>query len=46
MLDLTGKVGIVDHDIVEVSNLQRQILHSEDKVGMNKALSAEVALKQ
>ncbi|KAI0346326.1 hypothetical protein BDW22DRAFT_1352390 [Trametopsis cervina] len=41
-----GRVGIVDHDVVEVSNLQRQILHSESKVGMNKALSAERALAQ
>ncbi|KAI0688098.1 hypothetical protein BC835DRAFT_1285398 [Cytidiella melzeri] len=39
-----GKVGIVDHDVVEVSNLQRQILHSERKIGMNKALSAAETL--
>lgn len=39
-----GKLGIVDHDVVEVSNLQRQILHSEKKIGMNKALSAAETL--
>ncbi|KAI0084103.1 hypothetical protein BDY19DRAFT_898999 [Irpex rosettiformis] len=39
-----GTIGIVDHDTVEISNLQRQILHSEEKAGLNKALSAAEAL--
>ncbi|KAJ7208172.1 hypothetical protein B0H12DRAFT_1205988 [Mycena haematopus] len=39
-----GRIGIIDHDVVEVSNLQRQILHDESKVGMSKAESASRAL--
>ncbi|KAF8622564.1 hypothetical protein AX15_006912 [Amanita polypyramis BW_CC] len=41
-----GKVAIVDHDIVELSNLQRQILHSEETIGWNKARSAAHALSR
>ena len=35
-----GKIGIVDHDLVSVSNLQRQIIHDSKSVGENKARSA------
>jgi adenylyltransferase/sulfurtransferase len=41
-----GRIGIVDHDIVEISNLQRQILHNEQTVGMNKAISAALVIKK
>ncbi|KAJ7445804.1 hypothetical protein B0H11DRAFT_1746659 [Mycena galericulata] len=41
-----GRIGIIDHDVVEVSNLQRQILHDESKVGIYKAESAARALRQ
>ncbi|KAJ6606602.1 hypothetical protein DFH09DRAFT_1120742 [Mycena vulgaris] len=41
-----GRIGIVDHDVVEVSNLQRQILHDESKIDMPKAESAARALRQ
>uniref|UniRef100_A0A8H7Y0D3 Needs CLA4 to survive protein 3 n=1 Tax=Psilocybe cubensis TaxID=181762 RepID=A0A8H7Y0D3_PSICU len=41
-----GRLGIVDHDRVELSNLQRQILHNEDTLGMYKAESAALALKR
>ncbi|KAJ6488683.1 hypothetical protein C8R47DRAFT_492054 [Mycena vitilis] len=41
-----GRIGIIDHDIVEISNLQRQILHDESKVGIFKVESAARALKQ
>ncbi|QSZ35326.1 hypothetical protein DSL72_008196 [Monilinia vaccinii-corymbosi] len=34
-----GTIGIVDGDIVEESNLHRQILHRTDRVGVNKAVS-------
>ncbi|ESZ96277.1 hypothetical protein SBOR_3332 [Sclerotinia borealis F-4128] len=34
-----GTIGIVDGDIIEESNLHRQILHRTDKVGVNKAVS-------
>ncbi|ATZ46468.1 Bcuba4 [Botrytis cinerea B05.10] len=34
-----GTIGIVDGDTVEESNLHRQVLHSTDRVGVNKAVS-------
>ena len=34
-----GKIGIVDYDEVDISNLHRQIAHSEANVGVNKAES-------
>jgi adenylyltransferase/sulfurtransferase len=37
-------LGIVDHDIVERSNLNRQILHRTDDVGRHKVASARDAL--
>lgn len=36
-----GHVSILDPDHVELSNLQRQIVHTENRVGLNKALSAK-----
>src|ERR1051325_7513049 len=36
-----GKLGIVDFDVVDYSNLQRQILHTEADVGRPKAQSAK-----
>jgi sulfur-carrier protein adenylyltransferase/sulfurtransferase len=39
-----GTLGIVDHDVVDRSNLQRQILHADARVGMPKVDSARVAL--
>lgn len=41
-----GTLGIVDGDVVDVSNLQRQILHSEQAVGTEKALSAQRRLQE
>ena len=35
-----GKLGVVDFDRVDVSNLQRQILHTDDDVGRPKVESA------
>ena len=32
-----GKLGIADGDVVEVSNLQRQVLYNETELGKNKA---------
>ena len=40
-----GKIGIVDSDVVDVSNLQRQILHSTEDVGIKKVESAAQTLK-
>jgi len=36
-----GTIGIVDFDVVDLSNLQRQILHQNDDVGRPKAVSAK-----
>jgi adenylyltransferase/sulfurtransferase len=35
-----GTIGIVDFDLVDLSNLQRQILHQNDDVGKRKVVSA------
>lgn len=35
-----GRIGIVDDDVVDLSNLQRQIAHTTDRIGVNKAESA------
>ncbi|CAO3587525.1 unnamed protein product [Absidia cylindrospora] len=35
-----GRLGIVDHDEVDIGNLHRQVIHTEAKQGMNKAVSA------
>jgi adenylyltransferase/sulfurtransferase len=40
-----GTIGIVDSDRVELNNLQRQILHSTDDVGLPKVESAAKRLK-
>jgi sulfur-carrier protein adenylyltransferase/sulfurtransferase len=40
-----GTIGIMDYDIVEVSNLQRQVIYTTTDVGRNKALAASQKLK-
>jgi len=40
-----GTIGIIDDDVVDATNLQRQILHSTERVGMAKVDSAEKTLK-
>jgi molybdopterin/thiamine biosynthesis adenylyltransferase len=39
-----GTIGIVDFDVVDVSNLQRQILHTEADIGRRKVISAKETL--
>ncbi len=39
-----GTIGIIDMDVVDASNLQRQILHNLDRVGMRKVESAKMTL--
>lgn len=39
-----GHICIADDDRVERSNLQRQVLHGEARIGMNKAESARISL--
>ncbi len=40
-----GTIGIIDGDMVEGSNLQRQIIHADARIGMPKVFSAEVAMR-
>lgn len=40
-----GKIGIVDFDVVDYSNLQRQILHTDADVGRPKAESAKETIR-
>ncbi len=39
-----GTLGIVDDDVVDLSNLQRQVVHSNDRIGIPKVDSAEQAI--
>ncbi|MDB5113068.1 MAG: moeB [Chloroflexi bacterium] len=39
-----GTLGLLDFDTVDMSNLQRQIIHSVDRVGMAKTESARIAI--
>jgi molybdopterin/thiamine biosynthesis adenylyltransferase len=39
-----GTIGIVDDQVVELSNLQRQILHNTDRIGTLKTTSAKLTL--
>ena len=39
-----GTIGIIDHDVVSLSNLQRQIIHSSRHVGEQKTESARDAI--
>jgi molybdopterin/thiamine biosynthesis adenylyltransferase/rhodanese-related sulfurtransferase len=40
-----GTIGIVDFDVVEMSNLQRQILYTVDDIGQSKAITAAKRLE-
>ncbi len=40
-----GTLGIIDFDTVDASNLQRQVIHADDRVGMPKTESAAKTLK-
>lgn len=39
-----GTLGLIDADVVDVSNLQRQIVHASDRIGMSKVDSARRTL--
>ncbi len=41
-----GTLGIVDNDVVDLSNLQRQVAHSNDRIGVPKVDSAEIAINE
>jgi len=40
-----GTLGIIDNDVVDLSNLQRQILHTNDRIGKPKVESAKQTLQ-
>ncbi len=39
-----GTIGLVDGDIVEESNLHRQVIHTEKNIGKNKTISAKESM--
>jgi sulfur-carrier protein adenylyltransferase/sulfurtransferase len=41
-----GTLGVIDFDVVDESNLQRQIIHGQSDVGRPKALSARDSIKE
>ena len=41
-----GTIGVIDDDVVENSNLQRQVIHTDDRIGMPKVFSAEKAMRE
>lgn len=41
-----GTIGLVDYDEVEISNLNRQILHSTSSIGMSKVESGKLFIKK
>ncbi|NLA34309.1 MAG: molybdopterin-synthase adenylyltransferase MoeB [Actinobacteria bacterium] len=41
-----GTLGIVDMDVVDASNLQRQIVHNTDRIGMRKVDSARETIEK
>ncbi|WP_100612720.1 HesA/MoeB/ThiF family protein [Confluentibacter lentus] len=40
-----GTLGIIDFDVVDISNLQRQVLFGTSSLGKNKALAAKIRLE-
>ncbi|PQO22605.1 molybdopterin biosynthesis protein, partial [Rhodobacteraceae bacterium WD3A24] len=41
-----GTLGVIDDDVVENANLQRQIIHSDARIGMPKVFSAQAAISE
>lgn len=41
-----GKIGIIDFDVVDDSNLQRQVIYSTDEVGIEKVFAARKKMEQ
>lgn len=39
-----GTIGLLDFDTVDLSNLQRQVIHTNDRIGMAKTESARIAI--
>ena len=41
-----GHLTLIDHDLVELTNLQRQIMHAQNKIGQSKVASGKHFLEQ
>ena len=41
-----GKIGVIDHDVVDHSNLQRQVIHNDASIGLPKVFSAQRAIEE
>ena len=41
-----GRLGVVDDDVVDLSNLQRQIVHDTSNIGLAKTISAKARLAE
>ncbi len=41
-----GTIGVIDHDEVDNANLQRQVIHTDARIGMPKVFSAETAMRE
>lgn len=39
-----GHIGIIDHDVIDISNLQRQVLYGASDIGLSKAATAKTKL--
>ncbi len=39
-----GTIGVIDDDVVDGSNLQRQVIHTDARIGMPKVFSAQAAM--
>ena len=40
-----GTLGIIDFDVVDLSNLQRQVVHADNRIGMKKTQSATLTIR-
>lgn len=40
-----GTLGVIDHDVVDLTNLQRQVIHTTGSIGAPKVASAEAAIR-
>lgn len=40
-----GRIGVIDDDVVDGSNLQRQVIHRDDMIGVPKVFSAQAAVE-
>ncbi|MFA5580368.1 MAG: molybdopterin-synthase adenylyltransferase MoeB [Paracoccaceae bacterium] len=40
-----GTIGVIDDDVVDLSNLQRQVIHNDSTIGLPKVESAAIAMR-